>query len=446
MSGNHDGLSRRVIRRLPVILLAGLCGLAGCATSGPPSPSAPASSAGPAGSATTEVPAQEPLTERELGPVPAGFGSWTEVFDVQERMDLAADRIRDAAGVGSGLAGIVAAPEARRLTVYWKGEPSPDMTRLIDSIRSELPADVRAARYSATELDDVSRVVASKPGVATVAGNVDGSGVTATIDGAVDVASWGIDVPVTLKRGGRPFPTTCSRQNDCPPWWGGATYWSSSSICNFGFVVQKNGTRFMLSAAHCAASVNEAVSTPNGSVIGFVESINKNRDTLLVRHTLGTEFQGVIYSGTTNAMSGYHRRVRAAVGSSVGNFVCASASGTGEHCSMKVVAVNLWFASATGGAPYGPFVQADHISGGVATGSSDSGGPVHFGLWYIIAGNFHATDAIGTISFGQNEVACPSGVPATKCGSTMLYADVKQSLAYYQMSIVTESAGAVTKN
>jgi hypothetical protein len=82
----------------------------------------------------------------------------------------------------------------------------------------------------------------------------------------------------------------------------------------------------------------------------------------------------------------------------------------------------------------------------VATGTSDSGGPVHFGLWYIIVGNFHATDALGTISFGQNVVACPTGVPATKCGSTLLYADIKQSLTYYQASIVTEVAGAVTKN
>ena len=71
---------------------------------------------------------------------------------------------------------------------------------------------------------------------------------------------------------------------------------------------------------------------------------------------------------------------------------------------------------------------------------------MHFGLWYIIAGNYHATDAVGTISFAQNVVACPSGVPATKCGSTLLYADIKQSLAYYQASIVTEVAGAVTKN
>jgi hypothetical protein len=55
--------------------------------------------------------------------VPAGFDSWTEVFDVQERMNMAADQIRDAAQTDSGLSGIVAAPESRRLTVYWKGEP-----------------------------------------------------------------------------------------------------------------------------------------------------------------------------------------------------------------------------------------------------------------------------------------------------------------------------------
>jgi len=402
----------------------------------------------------TDPQASEPLGERDLGPVPAGFGSWTEVFDVQERMDVAADQITDATEAGRSLAGIVAAPETRRLTVYWKGELSRDMAAVIDGIRADVPVDVRPARYSATELNDVSRVVATKPGVAMVAGNVDGSGVTATIDGDVDVASWGVGVPVTLKRGERPFPATCSRQADCAPWWGGATYWSSTGICNTGFAVEKTVTVpgasitawLMLSAAHCATAVGEMITTPNGSAVGSVLSINKNRDIMLIMHTPGTGAQGVIYSGTTNAMSGYHRRVRAAVGSSVGNWVCTSASGTGEHCAMKVVAVNLWFPSSNGGAPYGPFVQADHLSGGVATGTSDSGGPVHFGLWYVLAGNFHATDAVGTISFGQNEVACPTGVPADKCGSTLLYADIKQSLAYYGASIVTASASAVTKN
>jgi hypothetical protein len=369
------------------------------------------------------------------------------VFDVQERMNLAADSITDAAGADGGLAGIVAAPEARRLTVYWKGEPPADVSRVIDRVRAELPVDVKVARYSAAELSEVSRHVATQPGVAMVAGNVDGSGVTVTIHDEVDVTSWDVGVPVTLKQGERPFPTACSRQVDCPPWWGGATYWSSTGVCNMGFAVKlKNGTRLMLSAAHCAAGVGDALSTPNGSVIGFVESVNNTRDTMLIRSTLATDIQGVIYSGTTNAVSGYHRRVRAALGSSVGNYVCASASGTGEHCKMKVVAVNLWFPSATGGAPYGPFVQADHISGGVATGTSDSGGPVHFGLWYIIVGNYHATDAIGTMSFGQNEIACPAGLPAATCGSTLLYADIKATLTYYQASIITETAGAVTKN
>jgi hypothetical protein len=433
------------------LVLAALTGLAGCADTPNLTPTTSPLTGDPVGATISEMPAPEPLTERDMGPVPRGFRSWSEVFDLQETLNLAADRIRDLAGDGSGLAGIVAAPEARRLTVYWKDEPPRNVTALVDDIRRELPVDVRSARYSATELSEVSQLVATMPGVATVAGNVDGSGVTATVEGDVDVASWGVSVPVTLKQGTRPFPTTCSRQADCSPWWGGATYWSSTGICNMGFPIKVTvpiigaTVRVMVSAAHCATAVGEGIATPNGAAIGSVLSIDKNRDTMLIGPPPATAFQGVIYSGPTNAISGYHRRVKAAVGSSVGNWVCASASGTGEHCGMTVVAVNLWFASTDGGPPYGPFVQADHNSGGVATGTSDSGGPVHFGLWYIIAGNYHATDAVGTMSFGQNVVPCPTGAPATKCGSTLLYADIKSTLAYYGASIVTAAAGDVTK-
>jgi hypothetical protein len=151
---------------------------------------------------TADARTPEPLTERELGPVPVGFGSWIEVFDVQERMNIAADRIRDAAGTDSGLAGIIAAPETRRLTVYWQGDPSRDVIAVIDQVRAQLPVHVRPARFSATELSDASRVVATKPGVATAAGNVDGSGVTATVYDEVDVASWGVGVPITVKQFG----------------------------------------------------------------------------------------------------------------------------------------------------------------------------------------------------------------------------------------------------
>jgi hypothetical protein len=445
MIGRRSGPSRSRLVKPVAILLSGLAVLAGYGSAAQASPTASGlgRASGPSVTAVTAPP--EPLTERELGPVPAGFASWTEVFDLQERMNLAADQIRDAAGAASGLAGIVAAPEARRLTVYWKGEPPPETTGLIGRIGAELPVDVRAARYSATELSDVSQVVATKPGVAMVAGNVDGSGVTATVDGEVDVASWGVGVPVTLRQGERPFPTLCSRQVDCSPWWGGGRYVSSTSVCTMGFAVQSGATKYMISAAHCTAGVGDPITTLGGSVIGWVKSVNNNRDIMLIRHTPGSDFQGVIYAGTYNAISGYHRRVRAALASSVGNYVCTSGSGTAEHCAMKVVAVNLWFASSTGGAPYGPFVQADHVSGGVAVGDGDSGGPVHFGLWYILAGNYHATDALGTIAMAQNQVPCLPNVPSTKCGSTVLYADIKQSLAHYQASIVTEVAGGVTK-
>src|SRR4051812_43734085 len=51
--------------------------------------------------------------------VPGGFASWRALFAEQDRLNAAAGEIT--AARGEGFAGVVVAPEARRLTVYWKG-------------------------------------------------------------------------------------------------------------------------------------------------------------------------------------------------------------------------------------------------------------------------------------------------------------------------------------
>jgi hypothetical protein len=297
MSHPHESPRHRRLGRLFAVLVVvvGLAGFSGCGQGTDPIPTARSSPSGtPREAAKAEIPPDtNPPAPETVGPLPAGFGSWTEVFDLQQRMNTAADRISTAGGATVGLAGIVAAPEARRLTVYWKGQPPRETLRLIGEIRADLPVDVLPARYSAVELSEIGRSVITRPGVVSVGGNVDGSGITVTVSGDVNVADWGVDVPATLKLGEQPFLVVCSRQDDCAPRWGGATYWSSGGVCNLGFTVWKNGTSlgaggqkidnnvdYMLSAGHCA-KLGDVATTPNGaSLSANVVADDDDRDTL----------------------------------------------------------------------------------------------------------------------------------------------------------------------
>jgi hypothetical protein len=47
------------------------------------------------------------------------------------------------------------------------------------------------------------------------------------------------------------------------------------------------------------------------------------------------------------------------------------------------------------------------------------------------------TFGTGMIDAGLNEVPCETGVPSTKCGSSVYYADITALLSTYQMHIAT---------
>src|SRR5262245_48472740 len=145
-------------RLLVACVLAGLAGLAGCVKSAEPRSGG---STGPS-RLPTALPASSekrdaPLDMRlpsvaEFGPLPSGFSSWAELLGLQQRLSAAADRINAAAGTVDGLAGLVAQPESRQLTVYWKGAMPAATELLIAEIRTSLWVVVRPARFSAAEL------------------------------------------------------------------------------------------------------------------------------------------------------------------------------------------------------------------------------------------------------------------------------------------------------
>jgi hypothetical protein len=428
----RGGSRHRSLGRLGATVVVVLVGMAGCVPGASSTPTARTSpSAAPTESSKyQEPPDTSPPSPQAFGRVPPGFGSWTEVLEIQLRMSTAADRIQTAPGADVGLAGIVAAPEARRLVVYWKGRPSDDTMRLMNEIRTDMPIELQPARHSALELSAIKHSVITKPGVVSVSGNVDGSGIAVTVDADVNVADWGISVPITLKKGTRPFLAVCSRQVDCAPFWGGAAY-SSNGACTLGFTLWKDQGSYkedyMLSAGHCA-ELGDVIKTPPGAYIGDVVADDDDYDTLLIKNPVLWQFDGRIFTGPMNAVSGYNRRVLGSFASVKGYYVCTSGSATGEHCGLKVEDVDTLINTGT---VIFSLVYAVNPSGDIAVGTGDSGGPVHI----PVAGG--STYAMGTMTAGTLEIPCPAGTLSTKCGSAVYYVDISGPLSYYQMKIAT---------
>src|SRR5688572_19204694 len=97
------------------------------------------------------VPASAPATASpdpyRLPPkVPGGFASWGDLAAMQIKLTAAATRFQAAAG--RGYAGVIAAPETRRLDLYWKGSVPDDILALIERERSAVPIRVLAAEFS----------------------------------------------------------------------------------------------------------------------------------------------------------------------------------------------------------------------------------------------------------------------------------------------------------
>src|SRR6266540_919990 len=332
-----------------------------------------------------------PSTALPAEPVPGGFRSWPELIDTQERLRVAAERLTDGTEREAGFTGIEAAPENRRLRLFWTGELSESAARLVEEISRDVPVEVVPAWHSLAELTDQQAAIA-------------------------------------------PFDTTqpvsCTgRQDDCSPYWGGARYvMPGGGWCSMGFSLKFSSyllpyssstwTR-MLSAGHCSSD-GTAIVDGGGDSFGTIAGDYDTQDILTISPAAGVSLGGRVYVGPWNSGVPSNKAVAGSAASFVGMWVCPSGAATGEHCNVKVTATNviIWGTVKT--------VVAKEQSGGVAVGKGDSGGPV---ITYDLSGKVNAQ---GTISAGGDQVPCPSGSPSSMCFNTIYYVDILTSLAHYK--------------
>ena len=177
----------------------------------------------------------------------------------------------------------------------------------------------------------------------------------------------------------------------------------------------------MVGAGHCAND-GDVVNDGGGEQLGTVTGKNAGRDTLLIFHPDGVTSTGDTYIGPFTADTNSFRRVVGASTSFVGGVVCTSGSFTGEHCDIRIDAVNSVVNTTVG--QFSPEVHAVQNSGFIAVGRGDSGGPVYFG------------NGDGTVN-ATGDIACPTGSASPQCSTGVWYADITQTLAFYHATINT---------
>ena len=230
-------------------------------------------------------------------------------------------------------------------------------------------------------------------------------------------------------------PALASRQSSASPHYGGATYTyqvnGQTYLCTTGFAVRIGRATRMLTAGHCGSDGMTTYSG-SGAVMGTVSGDNNARDTMLIN----TASAGHTYVGSYTSSTS--KPVYTALPSYVDTLVCSSGAMTGQHCNIRVKAVNQTITVSNGsGGSYAisPVVKAEHDAQGVAVGQGDSGGPMmaqdsQFGI--VI--NY----AMGTITALDLavEVPCGASLYPTNCSWRMWYVDITKSLGYYGASIV----------
>jgi len=394
-----------------------------------------------AGTAPTESTMDSPVSARsglestaaanEKRPVPAGFPSWEALLATQERLLAAAETVIAAARTTAGLGGVQLRLELNEVWVHWKGTPPAGVAAAVEAARATAAVRVFPARYTEQELLAAAKAIRD-PAVVSVGPLPDGSGLSVAVTGSAR-ALPDAGVPVTVRPFARPAPVTASRQNDSPPYFGGA-FWKHTTpqgtgYCTNGFAVLQNGVKKMLTAGHCGTD-GETAKDGGGQVMGLLEGDNNPKDLLLI----GTASAGWTYVGAYT--SSVAKKVIGGASSVAGMFVCTSGANSGDHCGLKITGVNLtrWVNTGTEIYQVHPLVEAkQQIEEEIAVAEGDSGGPV---ILQTITPELHR--AAGTITAMDDEVEdCgPLALAGARCGRTVLYVDLATALAHYNATII----------
>lgn len=217
-----------------------------------------------------------------------------------------------------------------------------------------------------------------------------------------------------------------TRNADTSPWDGGDNIESASGGCTSGTAITFEGTRYMLTAAHCfepGATIENAFEGHTGTKMGTEHSrdvVNGGDDTALLSMTVsGLDWTGIIGKPHEVAVAGDATNPD-------GDTVCDEGAYSGEVCSKVVnndygcISVK-GYTGLSGARTECNLVEATASHNGIAVQEGDSGGPM---IRYIDGG----LRVTGIVSIGSGSATCVYNLPSA-CSSTVYYTAMDEILS-----------------
>jgi hypothetical protein len=297
----------------------------------------------------------------------------------QRPLVVAARMIKEAVDFRTprGYAGIVL--EEGLVALWWKGPVPTRILRVVDEASRVAPVQIFEARHSRAELRAAAARIRSRFGREVIHGIKDpgnGSRLILAIPlperalqsrDAIMSALPAVDVDTEVVP--EEEPRWLSRNDDAPPWKGGAVIVNRTigAACTSGFGVLAGGRAAVLTAGHCATANGQTISDGVGELIG--SSTQKTGHDQMIVPT--TSVANLIYVGPR--VSSTVKRVTSWEPCFIGELLCQSGITTAnaigsELCRLRVDRFSTDAES---------LVEAVQLDGQQGARPGDSGGPLY---------------------------------------------------------------------
>jgi hypothetical protein len=373
----------------------------------------------------------------------AGSNAGQAVMAAQAPLLLAAQIIKNLDPTGAGLGGIQLQVDKGTIHVWWKGRVPTAVRKVItrEQRSKGIKIVLEPSQHSQRELAEAARSIMSKeiafPGVIGAGPLVDGSGLAITVTDSSKVSSLKFPFPVHFVSRTEFVPLWGGRGADIPPNFAGAVTQAvgSGKLCSTGFSMKKKTgwPQTILTAEHCSCGGDIDFNNGAGNRMGHAEPARGKElytDSLLI-DTLAAA--PATYDGGVGAGE-FAKSVVGVQSNFVGMFICTSGSATGVHCNIMIDQVNqeFKFGICTTTQPFTEGVSFAHeVSGAVATGTGDSGGPV-----FTLAKDPSTVNAAGMMFGGFNPTNCQKF--GTTCFNGVVFNDIDSLQAAYNAGVIVK--------
>jgi hypothetical protein len=233
-------------------------------------------------------------------------------------------------------------------------------------------------------------------------------------------------------------PDLVSRVDDDVQWASGSFIYSGLTTsggpghCTSGPGVKIGATRYMLTAAHCAANTGQLIQQGNINVAGTLQTVGTvanrsgypNLDAMLVNATTGPTMFRTWYGVVAVSSLPWE--------SLTGQTVCTGGAFSGERCNISVYGTN--FCDTRPAVNKCGLTLAIREDGANAAGQGDSGGPV-----YILAPGTRYSGIVTATQDVAYFFPCPSypaGQLPRQCSSRIYFTRIQNTLGYFGASLL----------